>query len=385
MTCNEVKSDSRNTWLGFVLYIIAGFVCGSWVVDYIDVYIGRDSSAKRLLVLVAAMLAVYAAMVVQAVIHEFGHMVFGLASGYRFGSFRIFSLMWIKEGDRLRVRRLKLAGTAGQCLMSPPDLKDGKIPVVLYNLGGVIMNLIAGAAFAGLSFLFPQAPALAVFLRFLAAAGALSAAVNGIPIRMGQVDNDGRNVLSMIMDPEAVRAFRLQLKITESLAGGARLRDLPDEWFAVPDDEALSNSIIAASGVFAANRLMDMNRFSEADGLIRHLLSVESGIIGLHRSMMTCDLIVTELLGMNRRSELDGLLTDGQKRFMKAMKRFPSVLRTEYALALLDDRDEEKARRIEEEFDRVAADYPYKGDIEGERELMSIVSGCAVSRRGEIK
>ena len=133
----------------------------------------------------------------------------------------------------------------------------------------------------------------------------------------------------------------------------------------MPDDEALNNSIIAASGVFAANRVMDMHRFSEADGLIRHLLSVGSGIIGLHRSMMTCDLIVTELLGMNRRSELDGLLTDGQKRFMKAMKRFPSVLRTEYALALLDERAEEKARRIEEEFDRVAADYPYKGDIEG--------------------
>ena len=66
--------------------------------------------------------------------------------------------------------------------------------------------------------------------------------------------------------------------------------------------------------------------------------------VGLYRARLLCDEMYLELLGENRRGTVDAMLTKPQRRFMRQMKDFPSVLRTEYALALLQDgviRDED--------------------------------------------
>ncbi|MGN0027478.1 MAG: hypothetical protein ACI33I_10830 [Clostridium sp.] len=37
--------------------------------------------------------------------------------------------MFIKENDKLKLKKLSLAGTGGQCLMSPPEFIDGNLYV----------------------------------------------------------------------------------------------------------------------------------------------------------------------------------------------------------------------------------------------------------------
>lgn len=122
---------------------------------------------------------------------------------------------------------------------------------------------------------------------------------------------------------------------------------MPSEWFAVPSDSAMKNSMVATRGVFACNRLMDAEQFEEADALMSHLLEIDSGIVGLHRNLLMCDRMFIELIGENRHDIIENMLTKEQKKFMKAMKRFPSVLRTEYALAALFDKDKSKAAKIQ--------------------------------------
>lgn len=63
----------------------------------------------------------------QTILHETGHLIGGLLTGYKFCSFRIGNLQLQRENGALRFRRLKLAGTGGQCLMTPPEPVDGKI------------------------------------------------------------------------------------------------------------------------------------------------------------------------------------------------------------------------------------------------------------------
>ena len=70
-------------------------------------------------------------------------------------------------------------------------------------------------------------------------------------------------------------------------------------------------------------------------------------------------------------SEATRLLDEQQLRFMQSMKRFPGVLRTQYALALLRDHDEAAAADIQTKFDRIADRYPYQSDIASERALMN--------------
>ena len=104
----------------------------------------------------AVLLLLYLAFLVQTVLHEGGHLLFGLWSGYRFSSFRVLNLMWVKVDGRLRLRRLSILGTGGQCLMAPPEPVEGKIPVVAYNLGGVVVNLLAALLCLGLYLAGPR-------------------------------------------------------------------------------------------------------------------------------------------------------------------------------------------------------------------------------------
>ena len=78
----------------------------------------------------------------QVLLHEGGHLVCGLATDYRFVSFRIFNLTFIRKDGKLCIKRFSLAGTGGQCLLTPPERPLEDIPTTLYNLGGVLANLL---------------------------------------------------------------------------------------------------------------------------------------------------------------------------------------------------------------------------------------------------
>ncbi len=362
-------------YIGMVFFVLIGAVCGFFMARYIGWGSGADKALpEKILSLIGLFLGMYVAIFVQLIIHEAGHLVFGLLSGYAFGSFRIFSFMWVKEGEKIRLRRLSIAGTGGQCLMTPPDMVDGRIPVILYNLGGSLMNVMAGLVFLGLYFVFASAALLPDIMLLFAVVGFILAVMNGVPMRMGMVDNDGYNALSLTRSREAMRSFWMQMKVNEQIAKGVRMKDMPDEWFAIPSDEAMKNSMAAVTGVFACSRLMDAQRFEEAEKLMRHMLEIDSGMVGLHRNLLLCDCIYAALITGNRRDVLDVMRTKEQKKFMKQMKNFPSVIRTEYAYALLCERDLAKADKFKEQFEKCAKTYPYPNDVQSERNLMELAA-----------
>lgn len=315
--------------------------------------------------------------VVQIVLHETGHLIGGLLTGYKFCSFRIGNLQLQRENGSLRFRRLKLAGTGGQCLMTPPEPVDGKIPVMLYNLAGPLMNLLTALSALGGYFLSGGGSLGASLVFMFALTGFYLALTNGIPLRLGPIDNDGKNAFSLRRDPEAMRAFYLQMAVNSRQTAGERLRDMPDEWFIMPSDEAMQNALVAATGVFCCNRLMDEHRFAEAHEAMARLLTGRANLVGLYRALLLCDEMYLELIGENRRGALDAMLTKPQRRFMRQMKNFPSVLRTEYAIALLRDGDAVRAAALRARFEKIAATYPYQGDIAQERSLLALADGKA--------
>ena len=162
------------------------------------------------------------------------------------------------------------------------------------------------------------------------------------------------------------------MAVNSRQTAGERLRDMPDEWFVMPSDEAMQNALVAATGVFCCGRLMDEHRFAEAHEAMAHLLSGRANLVGLYRALLLCDEMYLELIGENRRDTVDAMLTKPQCRFMRQMKNFPSVLRTEYAIALLRDGDKGRAAALRAQFEKTASTYPYRGDIAQERSLFSL-------------
>ena len=76
-------------------------------------------------------------------------------------------------------------------------MPDGEFPFVLYNLGGSLLNIISALLFLGLYFLIGNGSYLSTLLLMLTVIGVGFALANGIPLRLGSVDNDGYN-LSLI-------------------------------------------------------------------------------------------------------------------------------------------------------------------------------------------
>jgi len=374
------KRKSGSSLPGLLLGMLIG-VAGGVYIGTMLAGILRDGMTlpEYLLSLALLLVCMGLAWYAQIALHEAGHLVFGLLSGYRFSSYRIGSLMLVKEKDRLRLRRFSLAGTGGQCLMAPPDWSEA-FPYVLYNLGGVLMNLLSALVFWLLSLLCPQAFWLRTALRIAAVLGAGMALLNGLPLRIGAADNDGRNILSIRRSPSGPRAFWLQMKINEQSALGVRLRDMPEAWFALPDEKEMAGcAIVAAVGVFRCNRLMDEQRFGEAAELMEKMLALPS-LPGLYDGMLRCDLLYCELLGEGRPEKLGELYDRGQQRFMRAMRTQPAVLRTEYALALLRERDEQHAQERRAAFEKAAAVYPYPQDAQADRELVELAGQRGVVR-----
>lgn len=306
------------------------------------------------------------------IIHEAGHFIFGTLTGYKLSSFRIGSFMWINDNGKTKLKRYSLAGTGGQCLMCPPDIVNGNIPIVLYNLGGCIMNIITGVIALLIFFLFRDNSLLSVFMLMITIVGFADAIINGVPLRLGLIDNDGYNALSLGKNPQALRSFWIQMKINDRILKGDRLKDIPEEWCTLPSDEEMKNSMISVIGVFACNRLMDKHSFDEAENLIKHYLEADTSMVGVHRSLLICDYIFCQLIRNGNRQDIEQMLDKQQKSFMKSMKKNPTILRTEYAYALLLENDITKAEKIKQQFEKCAVSYPYTSDIESERELINI-------------
>ena len=327
--------------------------------------------------LLIVMLAI--ALVLQFALHEAGHLVCGLISGYSFVSWRLGSLMVVRADGRLALKRLSMPGTGGQCLMAPPGVPDGDFPVILYNLGGVIANLLSAAACAALLPVAGEHKMLAAFLGGMAFFGVALAVINGLPLRGAAVPNDGWNALNLGKGGLARRSFWVQLAVNGRLAEGMRMRDMPGEWFELPPETDLGETFAATLAVFAENRLMDEHAFEEAEALCGRLLADGAGTVALHRPLVACDRVFCRLV-LGRDGHEEELTEKGIAQYLRMLSDNPSVLRTRYAIELLAHSDREAAQRLREKFDEAARSYPTEADIACERELMAAADELFSSR-----
>ena len=316
--------------------------------------------------LMMLMLGAYA----QIILHEAGHLLFGLRTGYRFLSFRIGNRMIQKTESGYRWYRYTLAGTAGQCLLIPPA--DPNAPAVLYLLGGGLMNLFTAVLFGVLFACVPLPPLVASFCLGCALFGLFFAVTNLVPMQMGFVLNDGATVRDILRSPLARRCLWTQLAVNAQEAAGVRLKDQPDAWFTLPPDADYHSTNTSAIGVFAENRLMDAYRFADARAQIDFLLGDSVTLIPIYRTLLMLDRIYLDILE-KRPPDLSVLQAPDTVAFLKAMRNFPSVLRTQYAVALYRG-DEAEQRRLLTQFQSVIAHDPSTASRDSESGLVALLT-----------
>ena len=193
-------------------------------------------------------------------IHEAGHLLCGLLTGYKFSSFRLFSLVWFreKEGEEIRFKISKNSlGIGGQCLMTPVS-DEREFKFVLYNLGGGLFNFIFAAPAIVMLILTGHSTLLWAW----GSAQIFMGLLNLVPMSIG-LPNDGMNLLQALRSKDARRGFYLVLRVNSDLMGGKRLRDFDEQIFAVGDDANLNNYFVANIINLEASRLYDMGEYEQ--------------------------------------------------------------------------------------------------------------------------
>ena len=132
------------------------------------------------------LIALFIAFILHIILHEGGHLVAGLLTGYRFVSFRFLNFTLIRKDGRLKWRNFELSGTLGQCLMAPPDKPLEQIDTRWYNAGGVLANVILVLLALLLMWALDLPTWLDIFLKMMVFIGIAVALMNGIPMKMGR-------------------------------------------------------------------------------------------------------------------------------------------------------------------------------------------------------
>ena len=138
----------KNKIIQGVLQLIGIMVVGAVVGYFVGKIAGDSLSGVDKPNIILFFITGVIAFILHIIVHEAGHLVFGLLSGYKFVSFRVFDFKIIKdENGKLNFRYEKIAGTGGQCLMRASEYIEGKFKYKLYLLGGVTFNLLFSIVF----------------------------------------------------------------------------------------------------------------------------------------------------------------------------------------------------------------------------------------------
>lgn len=352
--------------------VVLGILLGRLIGYAEDLYGYSGSGAEDFLWLILVFGSLIVCFLLQTILHEAGHLIAGLLSGYRFVSFRIGSWTWIKNKKDGSVERKKfsLPGTLGQCLLAPPEYTS-KFPCVFYNLGGVLMNLLLAVISLLLVICIPMPGFLWIFLVVNAFVGLIMALSNGVPFSSGGISNDGKVTLVLARNAHERKAFWTSLKINEAQQDGIRLKDMPDEWFVMEEDLEDAGYLQSSIAIFQENRYMDAGKYQEADNKIRELLAVPNKASGLYKNLLLTDQISCAILLQKSPEEIAALQTKQLDGALKTMKDIPSVKRTKWLMARFIENDEAKADAILTDFEKSTQTYPYLADVACERDIFA--------------
>lgn len=306
-------------------------------------------------------------------IHELGHLIAGLLSGYKFVSFRIGNLTFVKIDGKLKIKHFSVAGTGGQCLLDPPDRPLEQIPTDWYNIGGVVANIIAALLVLPVLLLSSNPFVIEAAVIFLIV-DAYLIIINGIPMKISGAANDGYNLLSLKRDLAAKNALVLALKGNVLIQNGVRPKDMPDNLFITPDATDYRNPLELSIPLMSASRLVDEFRFGEALREYESIYLHKKEIIPLYVKEIESELVFLRLVNgdIPGASELfDGSLKKYIETYSKVMSSKQRIL---FSVALFLDKDPDKANKILEDLESRKDQYLLQGEVRSDLAVMRQVN-----------
>lgn len=289
-------------------------------------------------------------------IHELGHLVFGLATGFKFFSFQFLNLLFYKEKDHIKFTfsRAAFQNALGQCILYNQDFpKSDKKPFFWYNIGGLLFNFIL--FLLGILLILLTSGLSAYTGWFLMLINAFLFVTNGIPQSSDQILNNDGNTIKLCRRSEAeLLGFYASINTHQKLSEGIDLRDL--EFTHTAPIETAHIFSLATYLLELDQELADLN-YASAKDLGQKLLK-NPNVKGLYKNTVLSELLFIELMLDSPKEVIDQFET-------KKLFAFPSetALRVQYAYGKYAGYQEKKLEKIKKKFYKQVQQTPQKGIV----------------------
>lgn len=362
---------------GLILGGLIGMIIGGLIVilftdttwsEYIQKYYSIDIS-EGLTVFLVAVGSLILSLLIIIPIHELGHLICGLLNGYKFVSFRIFNWTFIKIDGKIHIKKFAIAGTGGQCLLTPPDLPLENIPTGWYNFGGILANIILLLIVIPFFFLDLN-PFIAEALAIFAMTDVIMILMNGIPMQAGGIGNDGYNMKLLKKNLLSKQGIVNQLRANALIQNGIRPKDMPEELFSNPKDIDYKNALEVSIPLMYSGRLIDNFEYEEALSVLESLYSHKDEIMPLYVKEIECELVFLYLRSGNI-EKAEALLDKDLRKYIDTYRKMMSSKeRILVAIALYIDKDEAKAKEIYDNFHSRQDQYLLQGEVKSDLALI---------------
>jgi hypothetical protein len=305
--------------------------------------VARPSSGSPVVDAVLAMLLTMVAMNIVLGIHEWGHVLGGQLSGFRFAMLVVGPLQVLRDSDRIVVGLNKNMSLVGGVASAVPTGNERDIQGAMLRLvaGGPVASLVL-AFLAGLPFLAAKLfsiPAphglLALFLGATCAASFLIFLGTAIPYHANHFHSDGARVLMLRKRGKEGERWCALAILAGAMMNSTRPRDLKPEYIqsalAMPDKtvDDLSAHILSYQWALDSGNLEEAQRY--LNYAAEHLESYPQAF----RPLVSIEVAYMEGAHKHNVEEAQKWLTMAGK---SAFVEPPTRLRAEAALALaLDD------------------------------------------------
>ena len=349
--------------IGLILaFLLILFIDGS---EGLSNAMNKDVNASKIAISIACTFAsLLITAILQFALHEVGHLLFGLASGYKFSSIRLYKYAIVKDDSGYHVKKFNIQGTGGQCIMTlPEDTDPSRVPFFWYNAGGVIVNVVLVAISIVVLSCCDLGMVAESFFIMLAFTGAFIALTNGVPLSFNGLCNDGRNILLLMRGKHSRRFFLRMMQVASELSKGKRLKDMPREWFEDIPVDSPKDYFLLANRINYAALLEDSGRFDEARRVYEEIYSFGKELPGLMKLEIGADHILMELLTTARHDVVDKIYDKSLKAYINSSYKYSPIKAVAlYALTLLHDNEPVRAKHLLDELESHRDEYLMPGE-----------------------
>ena len=358
-----IGSLAIGTIIGLILaFLLILFIDGS---KGLSNAMNIDVNASKIAISIACTFAsLIITAILQFALHEVGHLLFGLASGYKFSSIRLYKYAIVKDDSGYHVKKFNIQGTGGQCIMTlPEDTNPSRVPFFWYNAGGVIVNVVLVAISIVVLSCCNLGMVAESFFIMLAFTGAFIALTNGVPLSFNGLCNDGRNIMLLMRNKRSRRFFLRMMQTASELSRGKRLKDMPREWFEDIPVDSPKDYFLLANRINYAALLEDSGRFDEARRVYEEISSFEKDLPGMIKLEIGADHILMELLTTARHDIVETIYDKWLKAYINSSYKYSPIKTVAlYALALHHDNDPVRAKQLLDELESHREDYLMPGE-----------------------